>query len=405
MKLIDLKNANASTVLETFDADAWRDRSAQVFAELGLPSKKSEVYQYADMEPILSQEMHYEQREIEDISISEKIIIKNGIVLGAPKDVKIDYQAESFRDDEHFDPLYHLGHVASKVIITIEPQNDSKLEIVHLYTLSNELIAYRIELQIKPNTSSSIYETFESLDTDGTLILYGYDVKIGKNASLKMIKNQTLSAGGYRMVASHSFSLSDNATLDLSTFDFGDASALQTINIKLAKRAEANLSHLLYAGGNARMGTVSKIVHEGEHSTSKQQAKNILNDSARGIFDALIKVEHTAKYTKANQNSKAILLESGAYMASRPQLEIYIDELEASHGSTTGQLDERELFYMRSRGISETEARRILIQAFANELIDTIDSDTISEAIRCSFDNAFYGHIQLECLESCHGCE
>ena len=90
-----------------------------------------------------------------------------------------------------------------------------------------------------------------------------------------------------------------------------------------------------------KRGTVSQIVHVGEHSTSKQEAKNILDGEARGIFDALIRVEHSAKFTKAEQNSKAILLHEKAYMASKPQLEIYIDELEASHGATTGQLDKK----------------------------------------------------------------
>jgi Fe-S cluster assembly protein SufD len=162
---------------------------------------------------------------------------------------------------------------------------------------------------------------------------------------------------------------------------------------------------LLYASADAKRGTVSKILHIGEGSTSNQQAKNILGDTARGIFDALIKVEHSAKYTKAHQNSKAILLETGAYMASKPQLEIYIDELEASHGSTTGQLDGKQLFYLQSRGISAVEAKRMLIQAFANELIDAVDGEMIREVLHRDFDEAFYGQTRVECIETCHGCE
>jgi len=101
-------------------------------------------------------------------------------------------------------------------------------------------------------------------------------------------------------------------------------------------------------------------------------------------------VEHAAKWTKAHQNSKAILLDERAYMAAKPQLEIYIDELEASHGSTTGQLDEKQLFYLRSRGIDKIEARKMLVIAFANTLIEQVKDLRHQDIIKETFDKAFY---------------
>jgi len=175
--------------------------------------------------------------------------------------------------------------------------------------------------------------------------------------------------------------------------------------VQLREYASIESSHLLYISGNARMGTVSKIIHIGKNSSSRQKAKNILKEQSRGIFDALIKVERGGKYTKAHQNSKSILLNDGAHMVSKPQLEIYIDDLEASHGSTTGQLDEQQLFYLRSRGISKDEAKKMLILAFANELIDAVADDNIRENIHKSFEKAYYGHTYVACMETCHGCE
>jgi Fe-S cluster assembly protein SufD len=92
-------------------------------------------------------------------------------------------------------------------------------------------------------------------------------------------------------------------------------------------------------------------------------------------------------------------------MASKPQLEIYIDDLEASHGSTTGQLDEKALFYLRSRGIKEVEAKKMLILAFANEAIDTIKDETIANHIYVDFEKAYYGSAELDCIKTCHECE
>jgi Fe-S cluster assembly protein SufD len=129
-----------------------------------------------------------------------------------------------------------------------------------------------------------------------------------------------------------------------------------------------------------------------------QEAKNILEGSARGIFDALIKVEHSAKYTKTKQNSKTILLGEASYMVAKPQLEIYIDELEASHGATIGQLDIEQLFYLRSRGINELEAKKLLIIAFANQLIETIRDKRLQECINTNFEKAFYAQNQMKDL-------
>ncbi len=198
---------------------------------------------------------------------------------------------------------------------------------------------------------------------------------------------------GYSIVASHRVNVAKHANAIFKSFDLGGGQALQLLKVDLDTYAHVDAAHLLYLNENSKRGTVSQIVHRGEHSTSKQIAKNILDGNARGIFDALIRVEHSAKFTKAEQNSKSILLHDKAYMASKPQLEIYIDELEASHGATTGQLDKKQLFYLQSRGISYVEARKILVIAFANTLIETVKDTRQQERIQTSFEEVFYaGH-------------
>jgi len=406
MRLNELKGYSASEILEAFGRDAAVSSSAESLAALGLPDKRSEAYRYADVEAIMEQDLALLPHERpEQILPSAQLIITDGVITHAPASVKIGYSKAIPIDRGHFDPLYHLGHVASQGVWEIAVSGEVYLHIIHRFTKPAALIPYRLALHVAANSHVSVYEQFVATDASESLVLYGYDLFVSPDATLKMVKNQTLHCGSYQMVASHRCEVGRGARLDLASFDFGSASALQMLQIALGERAHVEASHLLYASGDARRGTVSKILHIGEGSTSNQQAKSILGDQARGIFDALIKVEHSAKYTKAHQNSKAILLESGAYMASKPQLEIYIDELEASHGSTTGQLDGKQLFYLRSRGITEIEARKMLIQAFANELIDAVENETIREILHRNFDEAFYGQTRVECIETCHGCE
>ncbi len=406
MKLSDLKQRTASEILAAFGRDGAAAKSAETLEKMGLPSKKTEAYRYGDIEAVLEMDLTIaSEPKPAEILPSVQLIITDGVVTHAPASVKLGYSKAIPADQGHFDPLYHLGHVASPGVWEIEIQDEVYLHIIHRFTKPTSLIPYRLAVHVTPGSHAAVYEQFIDTGATGSLVLYGYDLFVGRDATLKMVKNQTLDSGSYQMVASHRCEVGSAATLDLATFDFGSASALQMMQIALGAHAHVEASHLLYASGSAKRGTVSKILHIGEGSTSNQQAKSILGEKARGIFDALIKVEHSARYTKAHQNSKAILLESGAYMASRPQLEIYIDELEASHGSTTGQLDGKQLFYLQSRGISAVEAKRMLIQAFANELIDAVDGEMIREILHRDFDEAFYGQTRVECIETCHGCE
>ena len=389
MILDTLRNKTAEEMGQLLQADEHTAILERLHT-LGIPTKKGEAYRYFDIESLFAKAydtLTYVPREIGE---SDAVVIENGTVLSAPKGMRIFYEACKAVDMTHFDPLYYLGHLLVPHVIKIEIDGDAHVEIVHRFTKSDTLINYRIVLENQSNRHATVYETFEEEDISGSLVLYGHDVRIAPDSTLRMLKTQTLNPKDYAIVASHSIQVGRNANAIFKSFDFGGGLGLQLLKIELDERAHAQAGHLLYLNSDARRGTVSQIVHKGMHSTSSQEAKNILDGSARGIFDALIKVEHSAKYTKAHQNSKAILLDERAYMAAKPQLEIYIDELEASHGSTTGQLDKKQLFYLQSRGISATEARRMLVIAFANTLIEKVKDSRQQERIKEAFDNAFY---------------
>lgn len=389
MRLSELGEKTAGEMADFLGVEA-QSPALEHFAALGLPDKKSEEYRYFQIETVLKNDYHTLDYMPRSIKEAEKIIIVDGIVTHAPKGLRIYYEQFSAIDDAHFDPLYYLGHLLSPQIIKIDLDGDTDVEIAHHYTRSDALIHYRIALANQANRHATLFETFHEEGIENTLVLYGYDIHVAPDSTLRILKTQSMDQDRYAMVASHHLQLEQNANAVIKSFDMGGGKGLQLIKADLGHRAHIDAGHLLYLNRDAQRGTVSKIIHQGEHSSSQQEAKNILDGSARGIFDALIKVEHSAKYTKAHQNSKAILLHEKAYMAAKPQLEIYIDELEASHGSTTGQLDEKQLFYLRSRGISHTEARKMLVIAFANTLIEQVKDHRHQEQIREAFDEVFY---------------
>jgi len=390
MRLSDFKNQSLEELASKFDISP-NNKALKKFVEMGgLPSKKSEAYRYFDVESLLDGEyesLDYTQKVITE---GEEIVIENGVIISAPQGLRIYYESCEQIDNNHFDPLYYLSHALYPRTIKIEVDGDAELKIVHRFTKSYAIINYRIVLFNQANRHSTIYEHFEGELVQNSLVMYGYDMHIAQDSSFRVVKVQTMQNQNYSMLASHKINIARQASCMFKSFDLGGDHALQLLKIELDEHAHIDAQHLLYLNAEAKRGTVSQIIHKRQNSTSNQEAKNILDGASRGIFDALIKVEHSAKYTKAIQNSKAILLHEKAYMVSKPQLEIYIDELEASHGSTTGQLDPQQLFYLQSRGIPAVEARKMLVIAFANTMMETIRDSRHQELIRNEFDKVFY---------------
>ncbi len=390
MNLTDLKNKTPQEITDLLGAKD-REMLVERFVSLGLPNKKSEAYRYFDVEKVLDKRYNALTYVPKTLKVSDKIEIVDGIVVAGPQGMRIYNEACQEIDMDHFDPMYYLGHLLCPQTIKIELDGDTEVEIEHRYTQSDVLINYRIVLYNQANRHATVYENFICEDISNTLVLYGYDMHLAQDSTLRVVKMQHMQHNHYTMIASHKVNVAKNAHAMLKSFDFGADKALQLLKVELDEYAHVDAGHLLYLNDDAKRGTVSQIVHVGEHSTSKQEAKNILDgEGTRGIFDALIRVEHSAKYTKAEQNSKAILLHDKAYMAAKPQLEIYIDELEASHGATTGQLDPKQLFYLQSRGISHVEARKMLVIAFANTLIEEVKDTRHQERIKTAFESVFY---------------
>ena len=156
------------------------------------------------------------------------------------------------------------------------------------------------------------------------------------------------------------------------------------LNINLdGPGAEVDLAGLYLCRADEKLTLNVNVRHNCGGCISHQLFKGIVGGSARTGFDGLIYVAHGAQKTKAYQESHSILLSAEARCESRPQLEIYADDVECSHGATTGFLNEDELFYMRSRGIPEKEARRLQIISFLapvlERLPETLKDDIISE--------------------------
>lgn len=163
--------------------------------------------------------------------------------------------------------------------------------------------------------------------------------------------------------------------------------------------AETQLCGMAIADGDEQVDVATDIDHRATHCHSNELFKFVLNDRAQGAFAGRIIVQPGAQKTEAYQSNKNLCASTEAHMYSKPQLEIYADDVKCSHGATVGQLDARALFYMRTRGISETEARMLLMFAFMSDVIDHVRLDALKERLRQLVEKRFRGE-----LSRCNQC-
>jgi Fe-S cluster assembly protein SufD len=142
--------------------------------------------------------------------------------------------------------------------------------------------------------------------------------------------------------------------------------------------AQVTLNGAYLANSGRHADLTSMIEHKAPGAVTRQLVKGVARKGGRGVFQGKIIVERAAQKTDARQHHQGLLLEDGAEIFAKPELMIYADDVQCAHGNTAGGLDERALFYMRSRGIPEAEARSLLIEAFLTETIP----DGISESLR-----------------------
>ena len=148
-----------------------------------------------------------------------------------------------------------------------------------------------------------------------------------------------------------------------------------------AENCLSTLNGLFLAQGTQHIDNHTWMEHREPHCESHELYKGILDDRASAVFSGYIHVYQDAQKTDAYQSSKNLLLSDHAKVESQPQLEIYADDVKCSHGSTIGQLDEKALFYMQSRGIPAAQAKNMLIRAFAGDVTDRLTIDAVRDRV------------------------
>ena len=146
--------------------------------------------------------------------------------------------------------------------------------------------------------------------------------------------------------------------------------------------AEAEVYGVMMVGGKDSVKVHTEMRHNAPHCHSNQQVRGVADGDGYALFDGLVYVAPDAQQTEAYQQSRNVLLSPTARIQTQPQLEIYADDVKCSHGATVGQMNEEQIYYMRQRGLSEEDARRLQLGGFVGEILSHIED----EALRAEFE-------------------
>jgi Fe-S cluster assembly protein SufD len=259
-------------------------------------------------------------------------------------------------------------HVPAKASIA-EP-----VQLLFLASGDNPVVTHPRNLVVlEREARASIVETYASLGTGAYWTNSVTEIVVGDGARVDYHRVQRESERAYHVATTQTHQGRDS-TVHLHTVAFGAALARHDIGAVLAGPGGTLIFNGLYLlGGQQHADHHTTIDHAADHCASHEYFNGVLDAKSRGVFTGRIIVRPGAQKTDSKQTNNNLLLSADAHADSQPQLEIYADDVKCTHGSTVGPLDPRALFYLRSRGVGEHEARRLLTYGFAAEILGRMD--------------------------------
>lgn len=412
-KFLALYEENRSEMLSSDPSflTELRDEAIADFERLGFPKKKDENYKYVHLEPFFNGSLssRFAPRKLEfdvqemfscDIPTLDAHVLlvlngffyttsgeslfeeENGIIYGSLKEA-----LNRFPDlvgkymgtvaDHKNDPFVALNTACSRDGIFIYvPENQTlkkPIQIIHLLLSDeNEMVQHRNLFIAEKNSNAEVIICDHTLSNHLFLTNSVSEMVVEENAHLDVIRVQN--EHNYSVQLTNSWiNQKRNSTARHTTVTLHGGTVRNNLNVKLkGEGAYCDAMGLYLLDKQQHVDNFTIIEHQAPRCVSNQHYKGVLDDAATGAFSGKIHVFPDAQKTEAFQTNNNVLLSRDAKMRTKPQLEIYADDVKCSHGATVGQIDQNALFYLRTRGISKEEARLMLMYAFTDEVISGI---------------------------------
>ena len=394
-----------------------RSKAIKKFESEGFPTKKLESWKYTSLKRTLkydyklfpSQKDIIDFKDIQDYLINDiesyKIVFVNGkyysnlsetthegmdicILSSALTQSKYDLVIENYFDKiSKKDGITSLNtafsHEGAYIHIPKNIQVDKPIQILHFSTGENESLMFqpRNLIIVDENSQVEIIERYQSITNNNVLVNSVSEIYVNKKSNVKHYKIQNDKKSS-SLIDNTFVSQEHSSSYNLHTFSFGGDLTRNNLNIfQNDQRIESTINGITIIDDEQHVDHNTLIHHKEPNCTSHQDYKGIYGGRSVGVFNGRVLVEKEAQKTNAFQANNNVLISDKASINTKPQLEIFADDVRCSHGCTIGQLDNNALFYLRSRGIPEKEATALMMFGFANKVLTSVQNQEIKSMI------------------------
>lgn len=272
----------------------------------------------------------------------------------------------------------HL-HDGAFIWIAKNQKCPTPVQVLYLSTRHNTVAHPRCLVLLEPGAECTLIEDFVAL-ADGAYFTNAVtELVLGDNARLQHVRLQREAATAFH-IATCAVAVARDATYVSNSVSLG--ARISRYNLDVSEQGEGaacRIDGLALIRGRQLADTHTSLDHRCPNTRSEQLHKTIVNDAAHAVFNGKVLVREGAQLTNSAQQSRNLLLSARAHVDTKPQLEIFADDVKCAHGATVGQLDAEHVFYLKSRGLSESRARNLLTYAFGAEVIDRIPVPSLVE--------------------------
>jgi len=408
-----LQSNNGSSALTPIEQNAFN-----AFNQMGIPTVKHEEWKYTRISSVFNKEYSYPENipsfsknDLNAVRLpghenSNELVFVNGLYSKELSTIRsagltVLSLEEATKNEYREIVLQHLGHSGKYINDGLNALNTAfAAEGVFIHIKKGKIIEHpvyiynitdarttkilsqpRTLVYIAENAQLIFAETYSTLGVSESFTNQVTEMVVEKDANVEYYKIQNDAPHSNQVNTTHirqvGKSLVNTVTVSLN-------GGIVRNNLNIAMEAEYSESHfygLYFLKGNTHVDNHTVVDNVKPNCLSNELYKGVIDDEATAVFNGKIFVQRDAQKTNAFQSNKNILLSDTATVNTKPQLEIFADDVKCSHGCTVGQLDEEGLFYMRSRGISEKAAKSLLVHAFAIDILDHIKPEPIREYV------------------------
>ncbi len=274
-------------------------------------------------------------------------------------------------------------HVSAKM--QIEPT----IEIIHVSTGENTISNLRNFITVEAFSSVKIVQQFISEGKGNNFTNVVSEINVSKNAQLTIDKIQEENAADFH-IATEQVTQASDSTFTINTLTLNGLLVRNNLNIFVdGNNCETNLNGAYILDENQHVDNHTIVDHLQAHCNSNELYKGVIGGKATAVFNGKVFVRKDAQKINAFQSNANVLLSDDATVNSKPELEIYADDVKCSHGSTTGQLDDEAIFYLRARGISEKSAKQLMVGAFIADVLEKVENEFVLNRVHSLLEQRF----------------